>query len=142
MVCMEIANALVVAPSEPDQGPWPTAPSTPRVLFPVANRPILSHCLDWLSAAGGAAARVVVIPEDHRAVEDALDAGARPDMAVQLATYDSAAGLAGVLADAEVLAGDEPLIVVRGDAVIRDGLRAHLTRFGRGGLDALLLQLS
>jgi glucose-1-phosphate thymidylyltransferase len=142
MVCMEIANALVVVPSEPGLAPWPTAPSTPRVLFPVANRPILFHSLDWLSGGGVAAVRVLVAADDREAVDRALAAAPRTDIAVAVATYDPAAGLAGVLADGAELGVDEPLIVARGDGVLRDGLRTHLAGFARGGLDALVLELT
>ena len=48
---MQIAKALVLAGSGPQNRPWPSVRSMPKALVPVANRPILFHNLEALRTA-------------------------------------------------------------------------------------------
>ena len=62
---MEIAKALILAGRGDDDHPWPTAPSAPRHLFPIANRPILFHNLESLRRAGTLDRTMLVVLADH-----------------------------------------------------------------------------
>src|SRR4051812_36871378 len=72
---MEIAKALVLVGCGSDDRPWPTAPTTPKHLFPVANRPILSHNLDALRAAGVLEAAVLAMPGTGTTIERTVGNG-------------------------------------------------------------------
>ncbi len=136
---MQIAKAIILVESGSDGSPWPTAPATLRVLFPVANRPILFHCLDRVAAAGITECVLLAAPQDAPAIARAVhqvDWG----MAVGIEAAGPAVGLDGALTAAQAFIADDAVLVIRGDAVLRDELDPHLGRLEREGLDALAVR--
>ena len=139
---MEIAKALILAGSSGlEAGPWPSAPATPRHLFPVANRPILFHNLERLRKAGILAAEILAGPDTVGAISDAIGRGPDFGLMVRCTEQDPDADLGGALAARERFIGDEPVLVQRGDALLREGMSGPITTFAREGLDAMALRL-
>ena len=94
---------------------------TPKVLLPLAGRPVLSHVIA-AARTGGADRVIVVIGSDHQAIREAYHAESY-EFATQhepRGTADALRSCTGLLADAEecvVLCGDAPL--VRGSTIRR-----------------------
>jgi glucose-1-phosphate thymidylyltransferase len=139
---MEIAKALILAGPECDDRPWPIAPVLPKHLFPVANRPILFHNLEALRLAGILEATILVDPRAGAAIMKAVGDGHEWGIEVRYGDCDAARGLGGALAAHRPFLKDEPLLVQRGDALMRERLHPHIAEFARENLDALALRLA
>jgi glucose-1-phosphate thymidylyltransferase len=134
---MEIAKALVLIGCGGDDRPWPTAPMSPKHLFPVANRPILTHNLDALRAAGVLEAAVLAMPGMGAAIERTAGSG----LNLKHLQWTGEDHLISALAAGYEFLGGEPALVLQGDALLRERLHAHISEFARDGLDALALRL-
>jgi len=139
---MEIAKALILAGRGHDDRPWPTAPSAPRHLFPIANRPILFHNLEALRAAGILEASILADRDGAQAILQAVGDGRDFGMTVRYEEWHPALGLGAALAGARKFLGEEPVLVQQGDALLRERMQAHISAFARDQLDALALRLS
>jgi glucose-1-phosphate thymidylyltransferase len=139
---MEIARALILAGRQGgDTPPWPAAPTGSRHLFPVANEPIISHNLRALRAAGVLEAAILAGDDERTAIERAIGDGRKWGLNVRYGDWVMADGLHGALTAEEAFVGDEPVLVQRGDALLRDRLQRHIASFSREGIDALGLRL-
>jgi glucose-1-phosphate thymidylyltransferase len=139
---MEIARALILAGSGIDDRPWPTAPATPKHLFPVANRPILFHNLERLRESGILEAEILADADTIGQIADAVAAG--PDFGITIGyeEWRPTVGLGGALAAGRRFMRDEPVLVQRGDALLRESMGGHISLFARERLDAMALRLS
>jgi glucose-1-phosphate thymidylyltransferase len=139
---MEIARALILAGRRGgDTPPWPAAPTGPRHLFPVANEPIISHNLRALRAAGVLEAAILAGDDERTGIERVIGDGRDWGLSVRYGDWAVADGLHGALTAEEAFVGDEPVLVQRGDALLRDRLQRHIAAFSREGIDALGLRL-
>ena len=139
---MEIAKALILTGPGSDDRPWATAPSVPKHLFPIANRPILFHNLEALRAAGVLEATILVDRSGARAIEDAAGDGSHWGLSLRYDEWRPSVGLRGALATGHAFVGDEPVLVQHGDALLRDRIHGHISVFARDRLDALALTLT
>jgi glucose-1-phosphate thymidylyltransferase len=139
---MEFGKALILAGSGLDDRPWPAAPGVPKHLFPVANRPILFHNLDALRSAGVRAATILVDPGGAQAMARAVGHGDDWDLSLTVGEWHPSVGLRGALAAGRRFLGDEPVLVQRGDAVLRGCMDSHFSVFTRERLDAMALRLT
>lgn len=137
---MEIAKALILAVPGSDDRPWPTAPTGPKHLFPVANRPILCHNLESLRAAGILEAAILAEPHSGSAIERAIGDGRDWGLSIRYVNWRPD-GLAGALRASRDFVEDEPVLVQEGDALLRERMRSHVTAFARERLDTLALRL-
>jgi glucose-1-phosphate thymidylyltransferase len=138
---MEIAKALILAGSRgPDERPYAAAPSRPRHLFPVANRPILFHHLEALRAAGVEQATILSDVASVESIAAAVGDGADWRLSVRHAVYEPGRGLAGALAAGGDFCDGEPVLVQHGDALL-EPIQSHLVAFAQEELDALALRL-
>jgi glucose-1-phosphate thymidylyltransferase len=138
---MEIAKALILAGGGRDGRPWPSGPAGAKHLFPVANRPILFHNLEALSAAGVLEAMILAEPDAGAAIHQAVGDGRELGLSIGYADWKSAVGLGGALAAARDFVGDEPVLVQQGDALLRERMHGYISAFARERLDALALRL-
>jgi glucose-1-phosphate thymidylyltransferase len=138
---MEIAKALVLIGNGGDDRPWPTAPTSPKHLFPVANRPILSHNLDSLRAAGVLEAAVLALPGAGSAIERTVGTGRDCGINLKHLQWTGDDDLISALAAGYEFLGGEPVLVQQGDALLRERMHGHISAFAREGLDALALRL-
>jgi len=138
---MEIGKALILAGSHgPDERPYAAAPSRPRHLFPVANRPILFHQLEALRAAGVQRATILSDAASVASIAAAVGDGGDWRLSVRHAVYDPRAGLRGALTAGGDFFDGEPVLVQHGDALL-EPIDSHLVAFAREELDALALRL-
>src|SRR4051812_3495225 len=95
---MEIAKAVILASRGADDRPWPAAPAGAKHLFPVANRPIVFHCLAGLRAAGVLEAVICVGPHESAAIEQAVGDGRDWGLSVGYAEWRREEGVGHALA--------------------------------------------
>src|SRR3954470_19112402 len=139
---MEIAKALILTGRGRDEWPWPTSRNEPRQLFPVANRPILSHNLSALRAAGVLEATILADEPATAAIKRVVGDGREWGLSVRYGDWHPGVGVGGALAAGREFVGDEPVLVQQGDALLRERLHPHISAFAREQLDALALRLS
>jgi glucose-1-phosphate thymidylyltransferase len=139
---MEIAKALILTGQGGDDRPWPTAPTGPKHLFPVANRPILFHNLEALRAAGVLEATILVESDAGAAIERAVGDGGDWNLNIRYEEWSASRGVGGALAAGRDFIGDEPVLLQQGDALLRDCMHSHITAFAREQLDTLALRLA
>ena len=138
---MQIAKALVLAGRTAQDRPWPSVRSTPKPLVPVANRPLLFHHLDTLRRAGILEATITMEPEAAPAIRRAVGSGGDWGLRIEYAESDGCVGLDETLAVARDFIGDEPVLVQRVGALLRERIEPHIAAFAGERLDALALQL-
>jgi glucose-1-phosphate thymidylyltransferase len=138
---MEIAKAVVIATTAPHDTPWPSMRSAPKALVPVANRPLIFHDLDQLSAAGVLETAIAVEPAGSAAMRTAIGDGSRWRMDVRFVECGPAPTLAQVLGGARGFIGREPVLVQHAGSLLRDRIHGHITAFAGERLDALALRL-
>lgn len=138
---MEIAKAVVIATTAPHDTPWPSMRSAPKALVPVANRPLLFHDLDQLSAAGVLETAIAVEPASSAAVRAAVGDGSQWRMAVRFVDCGPTPTVAQVLDGARGFIGREPVLVQHAGSLLRDRIHSHITAFAGERLDALALRL-
>jgi glucose-1-phosphate thymidylyltransferase len=139
---MEIAKALILTGEGPAGSWWPTAPGVPKHLFPVANQPILFHNLRQLRDAGVREATILVEQAGARMIANAVGDGDEFGLSIRCSPWESAVGLRGALASGRRFVADEPVLVQRGDALLRSRMDSVLAAFDAEGLDALALELA
>ncbi|MFF8380327.1 glucose-1-phosphate thymidylyltransferase [Streptomyces sp. NPDC015661] len=95
--------------------------SMPKQLVPVANKPILVHCLENVRAIGVEDVAVVVgdRAEDVRAV---VGDGSAYGLNVTYLQQEAPLGLAHAVAIAEEFLGDEDFVMYLGDNILADGI--------------------
>ncbi|WP_027005885.1 sugar phosphate nucleotidyltransferase [Conexibacter woesei] len=138
---MEIAKAVVIATTAPHDTPWPSMRSAPKALVPVANRPLIFHDLDQLSAAGVLETAIAIEPAGSAAMRSAIGDGSRWRMNVRFVECGPAPTLAQVLGGASGFIGREPVLVQHAGSLLRDRIHSHITAFAGERLDALALRL-
>ena len=138
---MEIAKALVLAGGLDAHHAGRRTCTRSMHLFPVANRPLLFHNLEALSAAGVLEATVLVEGEAGRAIREAVGDGRQWGMSLRCAEWRSSDGLGGALTAGRSFVGDEPVLIQQGGVLLRQRINVHISAFKRERLDALALRL-
>jgi glucose-1-phosphate thymidylyltransferase len=138
---MHIAKALVLAGRTSNDRPWPCARSVPKPLVPVANRPILFHHLDALRLAGVLEATIAVEQDSALAIRCAVGDGGDWGVGVGYTLCPSSVGVDEALRMAREFVGDEPVVVQRVGALVRDHIGPHIASFADERIDALALRL-
>jgi glucose-1-phosphate thymidylyltransferase len=108
---------------------------------PVANRPILFHHLDALRQAGMLEATIVVEAESAPAIRSAVGNGEDWGLRVGFTECPAPPGLDETLAMARDVGGDEPVLIQRVGALLRERIQPHIAAFAGERLDALALRL-
>jgi glucose-1-phosphate thymidylyltransferase len=139
---MEIAKALVLAGRSDDDRPWPSVRHMPKPLVPVANRPILFHNLEALRRAGVLEATIAVDSDTAAAIRRAVGNGSDWGLAVRYAECPWGSGVAVALARTRDFVGDEPVLVQRVGALLRERIHPHIAAFASEDIDALALRLA
>lgn len=113
----------------------------PKPLVPVANRPILFHHLDALRRAGVLEATLAVEPESAAAIRRAVGDGEDWGLRIGYAESSAALGIDEALWMARDFVGDEPVLVQRVGALVRERIGPHIADFAEERIDALALRL-
>lgn len=108
----------------------PLTYSLPKQLIPVANTPVIEHCLTNLRDAGIEDIGIVVNEKGHQFV-DALGDGARLGVRLTYLPQDKPRGLAHCVMVAREFLGDDDFAMYLGDNVFLDGITELADRFRR-----------
>jgi glucose-1-phosphate thymidylyltransferase len=138
---MEIAKALILTAENAEDDHWPAPSGAPRQLFPVANKPILFYNLEAVRAAGVLEATIMVEPGTGDAIRDAVGDGSEWDLALSFGECTAQGGVRSALACGRGFVGDEPVLVQRGDALLRDRMHRLISAFASEDLDVMALEL-
>ena len=135
---MKIAKAVVLATDFRGSEPWPSLGLATRHLAPVANKPVLFHHLDALSAAGIEETAIICDEWSSDGIRHAVGDGSDWDLEVR---YVQASRSEDILASSAVadFVGSAPVVVQPGDILLHEKLAKHRDQFARDGLDALVM---
>src|SRR5215210_6158988 len=134
---MNTAKAVVLATDCRGPEPWPSLGLATRHLAPVANKPVLFHHLEMLSAAGIGETAIVCDRRSSAGIREAVGDGSDWDLDVR---YVEASPLQSILASSAVadFVGAEPVLMQHGDILLHDSLSTFGDQFANNGLDALV----
>lgn len=100
--------------------------SIAKQLLPVANKPVLHYCMDFLVSADIKEIGVIV-GDTHRQIKTSLADGSRWGAEITYIHQDQPKGLAHAVLLAEEFIGDSPFVMVLGDNLIEEDLK-HLIK--------------
>jgi glucose-1-phosphate thymidylyltransferase len=116
----------------------PLSHTTPKQLVPVANKPVLFHCLDSLRDAGITEAGIIVGDRGEQ-IRQAVGDGERFGMRMTYITQDEPLGLAHCVVIARGFLADDDFVMYLGDNVLAGGVATYADAFRESRPDALLL---
>jgi glucose-1-phosphate thymidylyltransferase len=139
LVTMNTAKAVVLAMELRGPEPFPGLGLSARHLAPVANKPVLFHHLEALSAAGIGETAIVCDRRSNAGVRDAVGDGSAWDLEVR---FVDASPSESILASSAVAAfiGSAPVLLQHGDFLLRDKLSTLREQFVDDRLDALVMR--
>ncbi|MFI5976416.1 glucose-1-phosphate thymidylyltransferase [Streptomyces sp. NPDC051452] len=112
--------------------------STAKQLLPVANKPVLRHCLEKIRETG--VSEVGIIVGDHGdQIRAAIGDGADLGLEITYIRQQAPLGLAHCIAIAAGFLGDEDFVMYLGDNILADGIVAAAETFRASGCDATVL---
>lgn len=117
---------------------WPVTLSKPKVLVPVAGRPILDRIFDDLVSAGIGRAVLVVSPWSDILRQYVADHGPH-ELEVSFVVQEEARGLGHATATAQEAVGDEPFLLYLGDELLEGGVGDFLDAARAADADAAVL---
>jgi glucose-1-phosphate thymidylyltransferase len=134
---MKIAKAVVLAMDCRGPEPWPSLGLSTRQLAPIANKPVLFHHLEALSAAG-IGETAIVCDRRSNAIREAVGDGSAWDLDVR---YVEASPSESILSSSAVagFVGSAPVLVQHGDILLHDDLSTVREQFADDRLDALVM---
>ncbi|MEV0001590.1 glucose-1-phosphate thymidylyltransferase [Micromonospora sp. NPDC050980] len=109
----------------------PFSYSMPKQLVPVANRPVLLHCLDRLREVGITDVAIVVSSERGQAIRDAVGDGSELGLRVSYLPQEAPLGLAHCVRLAAEFLGDDDFLMYLGDNIFASGLGELTEAFRR-----------
>ena len=118
---MNIAKAVVLATDCRGPEPWPSLGLSTRHLAPVANKPVLFHHLEALSAAGIGETAIVCDRRSNAGIRDAVGDGSAWDLDVRYVEESPTESILSSSAVADFV-GSAPVLVQHGDILLRDDL--------------------
>ncbi|MEE8421740.1 MAG: sugar phosphate nucleotidyltransferase [Dehalococcoidia bacterium] len=110
----------------------PLTPAIPKALIPLLNRPLLAYSLD-LCGAIGLSEVVVVVGDDHAAVEQAAARLAPPGVSVEIAVQAEPRGLGDAVTSAGAALDGRSVAVFAVDTVLTGDIRPAVEAFERSG---------
>jgi glucose-1-phosphate thymidylyltransferase len=131
-------KAIVLATDRQVPEPWPNLGLSTRHLAPVANKPLLIHHIEELSAAGIGEILIVCDRRSNGAIRTAVGDGSAWNVELR---YLEAAPYENVLSSSAVaaFAGVAPVLVQPGDILLDEDLNALRDQFADDRLDALVM---
>jgi glucose-1-phosphate thymidylyltransferase len=108
----------------------PFSYSMPKQLVPIANRPVLLHCLDNIAQIGVRDVGIVV-GDFGREIRDAVGDGEHLGVRVSYLQQEAARGLAHCVLIARDFLGDDDFVMYLGDNLLVGGIEAAAASFRR-----------
>lgn len=112
---------------------------TPKVLLPVANKPIVQYGIEKLARLGIEEIGIVIQPAHKSLFLQQVGRGAKWGVAIQYLYQYRPDGIADAVKLAADFIGDEPCMLLLGDNLIADSLESLRDSIARGDCDAALL---
>ncbi len=116
----------------------PLSHTMPKQLVPVANKPVLFHCLESLRDAGIVETGIIV-GDRKQQIQDVVGNGDRFGMRITYIPQSAPLGLAHCVLIARAFLGDDDFIMYLGDNVLGGGIARYADAFRCSRADALLL---
>jgi len=116
----------------------PLSHSMPKQLVPVANKPVLFHCLESIRDAGITETGIIV-GDGGTHIHEAVGDGGRFGLRISYITQEAPLGLAHCVLTARGFLGDDDFVMYLGDNVFADGVATYADTFRSARPDALLL---
>jgi glucose-1-phosphate thymidylyltransferase len=135
---MQTAKAVVLATDCRGPEPWPSLGLSTRHLAPVANKPVLFHHLDALSAAGIGETAIVCDRRSSAGIRDAVGDGSAWDLEVRYVEESPSEGILSSSAVADFI-GSAPVLLQHGDILLDEDLSMLGEQFAHYELDALVM---
>ncbi len=116
----------------------PLSYSMPKQLVPIANKPVLFHCLESIAAAG-ITQTAIIVGDRAASIRQAAGDGGRFGLRISYITQDAPLGLAHAVLVARQFLADDDFVMYLGDNVFADGVAGYADAFRAARPDALLL---
>jgi glucose-1-phosphate thymidylyltransferase len=117
----------------------PLTNTVPKHLLPVGSKPLLFHVLDYIKETGIKDIGIVVSPDSGPYIEGALGTGSGWKDQVTFILQPQALGLAHAVKAARGFLGDSPFLMLLGDNLIQEGVKAFVDEFRAADSDASIL---
>jgi glucose-1-phosphate thymidylyltransferase len=101
----------------------------PKQLVPVANKPVLLHCLDRLREAGITEIGIIISPERGEAIRSAVGNGDSIGLKITYISQDAPLGLAHCVRLASKFLGNEDFVMYLGDNILSSGIAVMTEQF-------------
>jgi glucose-1-phosphate thymidylyltransferase len=135
---MNNAKAVVLAADRWGLEPWPSLGLSTRLLAPVANKPVLFHHLEALSAAGIGETAIVCDRRSNAGIREAVGDGSAWDLDVRYVEESPSDSILSSSAVADFI-GSAPVLLQHGDILLHENLAALREQFADHELDALVM---
>lgn len=135
---MNVGKAVVLATDCRGPEPWPSLGLSSRQLAPVANKPVLFHHLEALSAAGVVETAILCDRRSNAGIRDAVGDGSAWDLDVRYVEESPAESILSSPAVASFV-GSAPVLVLHGDVLLHEKLSTLRDEFADHTLDALVV---
>jgi len=117
----------------------PITYTIPKHLLPVGNKPILFHVLDYIKEAGIKDIGIVVSPDSGPYIEETIGTGSGWGGKITFIVQPEPLGLAHAVKVAQGFLGDSHFLMLLGDNLIQEGVKAFLDEFQASCSDASIL---
>jgi glucose-1-phosphate thymidylyltransferase len=106
-------------------------------MIPIANEPMVFYGLRHL-AEGGISDVGIILGPLHEGLEQAVGDGRSFGLRVTYINQGEPKGLAHAVLCARDFLGEDPFVMYLGDNLIQEGIRAFVSRYRQGGVDAII----
>tara|TARA_B100000575_G_C23142612_1_gene665485 strand:+ start:5627 stop:6331 length:705 start_codon:yes stop_codon:yes gene_type:complete len=120
---------------------YPLTKVTNKHLLPVGNKPMIFHPIEKLTGLGIQDILIVTGTEHMGDVVNLLGSGSEYNCRFTYKVQDQAGGIAQALGLAENFAGNDPIVVILGDNIFEDNLKAAASSYSGEGAMILLKQV-
>jgi len=117
----------------------PLTNTIPKHLLPAGDKPILFRVLDYIEEAGIKDIGIVVSPDSHPYIEEAIGTGSGWGGKITFIVQARPLGLAHAVKVAQGFLGDSPFLMLLGDNLFQGGVKDFLTDFQTSSSDASIL---
>jgi glucose-1-phosphate thymidylyltransferase len=135
---MNVAKAVVLATNRRGPEPWPNLGLSTRLLAPVANKPVLFHHLEALSAAGIGETAIVCDRRSSAGIREAVGDGSAWELDVRYVEESPSESVLSSSAIANFI-GSAPVLLQHGDILLHESLSTFREQFADHELDALVM---
>ncbi len=117
----------------------PLTYSGAKQLVPVANKPILSYCIENIIQTGIKEIGIIISPETGQEIKETIGDGRLWGISIHYITQNIPGGLAHAIKTAREFLGDSPFVMYLGDNLIGSGINKFVDDFNKNSPEALIL---